>query len=211
MKEVNESKAAKEKADAEAKAKAEQEAAAAAAAQQQAQASQSQSAPRRQTPHIREEANRNPKEVPDPVPEPDDARLRELVVLRQYGRSLAGMVRARAIRRGHRLARKRSGVVIREKRRCVHHAHAIDALHALHADAPADAVDPIEAIRHRRRDRRLTTFTWLNAVGLYCRLRLAVFRFLRSGCHGIYRNADIPKCRYTEMLHKGVKYSIRNL
>lgn len=35
------------------------------------------------------------------------------------------MVRARAIRRGHRLARKRSGVVIREKRRCVHHAHAI--------------------------------------------------------------------------------------
>ena len=28
-------------------------------------------------PHIREEANRNPKEVPDPVPEPDDARLRE--------------------------------------------------------------------------------------------------------------------------------------
>ena len=50
VKEVNESKAAKEKADAEAKAKAEQEAAAAAAAQQQAQASQSQSAPRRQTP-----------------------------------------------------------------------------------------------------------------------------------------------------------------
>ena len=42
VKEVNESKAAKEKADAEAKAKAEQEAAAAAAAQQQAQASQSQ-------------------------------------------------------------------------------------------------------------------------------------------------------------------------
>ena len=50
VKEVNESKAAKEKADAEAKAKAEQEAAAAAAAQQQAQASQSQSAPQRQTP-----------------------------------------------------------------------------------------------------------------------------------------------------------------
>ena len=49
VKEVNESKAAKEKADAEAKAKAEQEAAAA-AAQQQAQASQSQSAPQRQTP-----------------------------------------------------------------------------------------------------------------------------------------------------------------
>ena len=49
VKEVNESKAAKEKADAEAKAKAEQEAAAAAAAQQ-AQASQSQSAPQRQTP-----------------------------------------------------------------------------------------------------------------------------------------------------------------
>ena len=47
--------------------------------------------------------------------------------------------------------------MIREKRRCVHHAHAIDALHALHADAPADAVDPIEAIRHRRRDRRLTS------------------------------------------------------
>ena len=47
VKEVNESKAAKEKADAEAKAKAEQEAAAAA---QQAQASQSQSAPQRQTP-----------------------------------------------------------------------------------------------------------------------------------------------------------------
>lgn len=117
------------------------------------------------------------------------------------------MVRARAIRRGHRLARKRSGVVIREKRRCVHHAHAIDALHALHADAPADAVDPIEAIRHRRRDRRLTTFTWLNAVGLYCRLRLAVFRFFYGGgCHRY-----IPKCRYTEMLHKGVKYSIRNL
>ena len=42
MKEVNESKAAKEKADAEAKARTEQEAAAAAAAQQQAQASQSQ-------------------------------------------------------------------------------------------------------------------------------------------------------------------------
>ena len=42
VKEVNESKAAKEQADAEAKAKAEQEAAAAAAAQQQAQASQSQ-------------------------------------------------------------------------------------------------------------------------------------------------------------------------
>lgn len=51
VKEVNESKAAKEKADAEAKARAEQEAAAAAAAaQQQAQASQSQSAPQRQTP-----------------------------------------------------------------------------------------------------------------------------------------------------------------
>ena len=49
VKEVNESKMAKEKADAEAKAKAEQEAAAAAAAQQ-AQASQSQSAPQRQTP-----------------------------------------------------------------------------------------------------------------------------------------------------------------
>ena len=49
VQEVNESKAAKEKADAEAKAKAEQEAAAA-AAQQQAQASQSQSAPQRQTP-----------------------------------------------------------------------------------------------------------------------------------------------------------------
>lgn len=49
VKEVNESKAAKEQADAEAKAKAEQEAAAAAAAQQ-AQASQSQSAPQRQTP-----------------------------------------------------------------------------------------------------------------------------------------------------------------
>ena len=49
VKEVNESKTAKEKADAEAKAKAEQEAAAAAAAQQ-AQASQSQSAPQRQTP-----------------------------------------------------------------------------------------------------------------------------------------------------------------
>lgn len=49
VKEVNESKMAKEKADAEAKAKAEQEAAAA-AAQQQAQASQSQSAPQRQTP-----------------------------------------------------------------------------------------------------------------------------------------------------------------
>lgn len=48
VKEVNESKAAKEKADAEAKAKAEQEAAAAAA--QQAQASQSQSVPQRQTP-----------------------------------------------------------------------------------------------------------------------------------------------------------------
>ena len=48
VKEVNESKMAKEKADAEAKAKAEQEAAAAAA--QQAQASQSQSAPQRQTP-----------------------------------------------------------------------------------------------------------------------------------------------------------------
>lgn len=48
VKEVNESKTAKEKADAEAKAKAEQEAAAAAA--QQAQASQSQSAPQRQTP-----------------------------------------------------------------------------------------------------------------------------------------------------------------
>ena len=47
VKEVNESKTAKEKADAEAKAKAEQEAA---AAQQQAQASQSQSAPQRQTP-----------------------------------------------------------------------------------------------------------------------------------------------------------------
>jgi len=94
--------------------------------------------------------------------------------------------------------------VIREKRRCVHHAHAIDALHALHAlhaDAPADAVDPIEAIRHRRRDHRLTTFTWLNAVGLYCRLRLAVFRFfLRRRLPSvytempIYRNADIPKC-----------------
>lgn len=51
VKEVNESKTAREKADAEAKAKAEQEAAAAAAAaQQQAQASQSQSAPQRQTP-----------------------------------------------------------------------------------------------------------------------------------------------------------------
>ena len=50
VKEVNESKTAKEKADAEGKAKAEQEAAAAAAAQQQAQASQSQSAPQRQTP-----------------------------------------------------------------------------------------------------------------------------------------------------------------
>ena len=50
VQEVNESKAAKEKADAEAKAKAEQEAAAAAAAAQQAQASQSQSAPQRQTP-----------------------------------------------------------------------------------------------------------------------------------------------------------------
>ena len=50
VKEVNESKAAKEKADAEAKAKAEQEAAAAAAAQQRAQASQSQSVPQRQTP-----------------------------------------------------------------------------------------------------------------------------------------------------------------
>lgn len=50
VKEVNESKTAKEKADAEAKAKAEQEAAAAAAAQQQARASQSQSAPQRQTP-----------------------------------------------------------------------------------------------------------------------------------------------------------------
>ena len=51
VKEVNESKATKEKADAEAKARAEQEAAAAAAAaQQQAQASQSQSAPQRQTP-----------------------------------------------------------------------------------------------------------------------------------------------------------------
>ena len=49
VKEVSESKTAKEKADAEAKAKAEQEAAAAAAAQQ-AQASQSQSAPQRQTP-----------------------------------------------------------------------------------------------------------------------------------------------------------------
>lgn len=47
VKEVDESKAAKEKADAEAKARAEQEAAAAA---QQAQASQSQSAPQRQTP-----------------------------------------------------------------------------------------------------------------------------------------------------------------
>ena len=46
VQEVNESKAAKERADAEAKAKAEQEAAAA----QQAQASQSQSAPQRQTP-----------------------------------------------------------------------------------------------------------------------------------------------------------------
>ena len=50
VKAVNESKAAKEKADAEAKARSEQEAAAAAAAQQQAQASQSQSAPQRQTP-----------------------------------------------------------------------------------------------------------------------------------------------------------------
>ena len=51
VKEVNESKAAKEKADAEAKGRAEQEAAAAAAAaQQQAQASQSQSVPQRQTP-----------------------------------------------------------------------------------------------------------------------------------------------------------------
>ena len=49
VKEVNESKTAKEQADAEAKARAEQEAAAA-AAQQQAQASQSQSAPQRQTP-----------------------------------------------------------------------------------------------------------------------------------------------------------------
>ena len=49
VKAVNDSKAAKEKADAEAKARAEQEAAAA-AAQQQAQASQSQSAPQRQTP-----------------------------------------------------------------------------------------------------------------------------------------------------------------
>ena len=48
VKEVNESKTVKEKADAEAKAKAEQEAAAAAA--QQAQASQSQSVPQRQTP-----------------------------------------------------------------------------------------------------------------------------------------------------------------
>ena len=100
MKEVNESKAAKEKADAEAKAKAEQEAAAAAAAQQQAQASQSQSAPRRQTPHIREEANRNPKEVPDPFRNRTTPVFGRLVVLRQYGRSLAGMVRARAIRRG---------------------------------------------------------------------------------------------------------------
>ena len=72
VKAVNDSKAAKEKADAEAKAKAEQEAAA-----QQAQASQSQSAPQRQTPSYSEEANRNPKEVPDPVPEPCDARLRE--------------------------------------------------------------------------------------------------------------------------------------
>ena len=35
-----------------------------------------------------------------------------LVVLHQYGRSLAGMVRAHAIRRGHRPARQRSGVVI---------------------------------------------------------------------------------------------------
>lgn len=51
VKTVNESKAAKEKADAEAKGRAEQEAAAAAAAaQQQAQASQSQSVPQRQTP-----------------------------------------------------------------------------------------------------------------------------------------------------------------
>ena len=57
-----------------------------------------------------------------PIPIPRKFRIRfrnrstsvfgRLVVLQQYGRSLAGMVRARAIRRGHRLARQRSGVVI---------------------------------------------------------------------------------------------------
>ncbi|KFI50632.1 molecular chaperone [Bifidobacterium breve] len=60
-----------------------------------------------------------------PIPIPRKFRIRfrnrstsvfgRLVVLHQYGRSLAGMVRARAIRRGHRLARQRSGALIRER------------------------------------------------------------------------------------------------
>ena len=94
VKEVNESKMAKEKADAEAKAKAEQEATAA-----------------------------NTLifgRKPIPIPRKFRIRFRNrstsvfgrLVVLQQYGRSLAGMVRAHAISRGHRLARQRSGVVI---------------------------------------------------------------------------------------------------
>ena len=75
VKEVNESKMAKEKADAEAKAKAEQEAAAAAA--QQARHRNPNRFHSGKHPHIREEANPNPKEVPDPVPKPFDVRLRE--------------------------------------------------------------------------------------------------------------------------------------
>ena len=110
MKEVNESKMAKEKADAEAKAKAEQEAAAAAA--QQAQASQSQSVPQRQTPSYSGGSQSQSQGSSDPFRNRSTSVFGRLVVLHQYGRSLAGMVRARAIRRGHRPARQRSGVVI---------------------------------------------------------------------------------------------------
>ncbi len=38
-----------------------------------------------------------------------------------------------------------------------HHARAIGPIDAIHTDPAACAVDPVEAIRHRRRDRRLRT------------------------------------------------------
>ena len=112
VKEVNESKAAKEKADAEAKAKAEQEAAAAAAAQQQAQASQSQSAPQRQTPSYsggsqsQSQGSSGSGSGTGRRPSSGGSSSSANTV----GAS-PGWSSARAIRRGHRLARQRSGAL----------------------------------------------------------------------------------------------------
>lgn len=46
---------------------------------------------------------------------------------------------------------------LRGNHRKNHHARAIGPIDAIHTDPAACAVDPVEAIRHRRRDRRLRT------------------------------------------------------